>query len=77
MPAAPFADRLLREALESLAVERRRLTRGIETMATILGGVRKPLASAPTRRRRRMTAAERQAVSVRMRKYWAKRRKAS
>jgi len=37
----------------------------------------KDSATSPTRRRRRMTAAQRKAVGERMRKYWAERRKAA
>ena len=33
--------------------------------------------AAPARRRRQMSAAERQSVSVRMKKYWAERRRAN
>lgn len=73
------ADRLLREALQGLTVERQRLSRTIETVATVLsveGDERKPLAAAPARRHRRpMTKAERAAISRRMTRYWAQRRR--
>lgn len=44
----------------------------------LFGGRRREAAAAPTRRRRKtkMNAAARKAVSERMRKYWAERRKA-
>jgi hypothetical protein len=41
-------------------------------------GARKALSGTPVRRRRRgMSAAQRKAVSARMKKYWAERRKTS
>jgi hypothetical protein len=40
------------------------------------GGRRPPVKHAAPRKRRRMSAANRKAVSERMRKYWAERRKA-
>lgn len=75
----------LQRALRELEAERTRVERQISAIADALRqlggrvGRRGRGAAGLTigrRRRRRMTAAERKAVSERMRRYWAERRKA-
>ena len=56
--------------IRQLYEERARLTRIIATLEAVDRGV------APRRGRKSMSAAERKAVSERMKKYWAKKRKA-
>jgi len=64
-------EHLLRQALTTLETKRRDIQNIIAKVEAALADERKPLARA----RRRMTRAERQAVSQRMRKYWAQRRR--
>jgi hypothetical protein len=63
--------------LRALETERAQILRsfpGLKVGSTQIaqGGT---AAAAPARRRRQMSAAERRSVSVRMKKYWAERRK--
>jgi hypothetical protein len=65
--------------LRALEIERTQILRSFPglkagtTQAAPSGAV----GSVPARRRRQMSAAERKSVSVRMKKYWAERRKAN
>jgi hypothetical protein len=65
--------------LRALEVERAQILRsfpGLKSGATPQSAST-GTASAPIRRRRQMSAAERKSVSARMKKYWAERRKAN
>lgn len=68
--------------LRTLEEERRQILRNFPGLRAGGGGGSEqpaPSAAAParaSRRRRQMSAAERKAVSARMKKYWAERRKA-
>jgi hypothetical protein len=72
----------LRQALARLVAEKARIERQIMGLRQALGpGARASLDGGPTRRRvrvnrgrKRMSPAERAAVSARMKAYWAKRR---
>jgi len=82
MPAT--VDRVVRTAIASLEAERERIVRQITALrsALTLDGARRPRGgqrSAPRRRRRgrrRFSAAARNAVSQRMKAYWAARKRA-
>jgi len=77
------------DVLSLLIAERDRLNRAIDILqrepkrrgrkpgSTVARGAAAPKKAAKKRRRRRMSSAARKAVSDRMRKYWAARRKAS
>jgi hypothetical protein len=65
--------------LRALEVERTQILRsfpGLKAGATP-SAQSAAAGSAPVRRRRQMSAAERKSVSARMKKYWAERRKAN
>ena len=66
----------LHAALGQLESERDRVARQIQAVRSALGGTPGEPAAvrSPARRRRRMSAAARKAVSRRMKAYWAKRR---
>ena len=69
---------VLRTALQQLEVEKQRIDRQIDAVRGALDGVVETGSEAVARgRRRRMSPAERRAVSVRMQAYWAKRRAAA
>ena len=60
--------------LRTLELERAQILRSFPGLTAQSG---ENGASAPVRRRRQMSAAERKSVSARMKKYWAERRKAN
>lgn len=68
----------LNKALKSLHADRARIDRQIDAVTsaiTTLGGAAGRVAKAVRRRsKRKMNAAQKKAVSVRMKAYWAKRR---
>jgi hypothetical protein len=71
----------LRKAVQELEAERARTDRQLAALRVVLstwdgarGRVDGALPQVSTRRRRRMNAAARRAVSQRMKAYWAKRR---
>lgn len=69
----------LNRALKSLHVDRARIDRQIDAVVSAisaLGGAAGRVGKATARKkgRRKMNAAQKKAVSVRMRAYWAKRR---
>lgn len=66
---------IVRKALANLNSEKARLDRQIAALEGALGGLdgRARRGAAP-RRRRKMSAAARKAIGVRMKAYWAKRR---
>jgi hypothetical protein len=73
----------LHKAIQDLYAEKERLERVIASLES-LEGAAPPLASPPMlhkpakrRGRKSMNVSERQDVSIRMKKYWASRRKAS
>lgn len=71
----------LQKALSQLEAERRQIDKQIAAIRDVLGssqrGKRKKAAARGARRSgRRMTAVQKKAVSQRMKKYWAGRRKA-
>jgi hypothetical protein len=68
----------LNQALKQLASERSRLDRQISAISTALNELGEKIVAprARTRRRRTMTAAQKKAVGIRMKAYWAKRRTA-
>lgn len=69
---------VLRTALQQLETEKQRIDHQIAAVRSALDGVAGRGSEAPARgRRRRMSPAERRAVSVRMQAYWAKRRAAA
>ncbi len=79
----PKVTATLRQALRHLETERQGIDRQIRAIRSVLGEpgdarTRTPAArsSRPTPKPRRMSAAARQAVSRRMKAYWAKRRAA-
>jgi len=64
--------------LRALEVERVQILRSFPGLKAGTTAASSGAASAaPARRRRQMSAAERRSVSVRMKKYWAERRKAN
>jgi hypothetical protein len=63
------------ERLRELREEKRQIEAMLGELKGPTGNGRQPT-TAPTRHRRRMSAAQRKAVGERMRKYWAARRKA-
>ena len=66
-----MVSQLLRNAISQLEAERRRLDAQIQALQGVVNG---GAGEARSRRRRRgMSAAARQAVSKRMKAYWAKR----
>ncbi len=68
-------SRTLQTAVRQLEVEKQHIERQIAAVRKALDGAgRTGLSALP--RRRRMSAAERRAVSLRMKAYWAKRRAA-
>jgi hypothetical protein len=70
---------VLRKALGELEAQKSRLDRQIIALHAVLDGdspVARTMRSASSRKRR-MSAAARRAVGVRMKAYWAKRREAS
>ena len=74
----------LRKAVQELAAERARIDRQLADIRGLLstldgaqGRVGRAARQAPTRRRRRMSAAARRAIGRRMKAYWAKRREAA
>ena len=68
----------LNSALKALHADRARIEKQIDAVSsalTALGGAAGRVAKTSVRRgRRKMSAAQKKAVSVRMRAYWAKRR---
>jgi hypothetical protein len=66
----------LQRALRELGAERQRIVRQIGAIQLVLNGGRN-LAVPARRRRSKMSAAARAAVSRRMKAYWAKRRTAA
>lgn len=67
----------LKRALKSLHSDRARIDRQITTITTALGelgGRMAGVAAKKAKRARNMSAAQKKAVSVRMKAYWAKRR---
>ena len=70
----------LNKALKALHADRARIERQIDAVTSAisaLGGAAGRMAKAGARRgRRKMNSAQKKAVSVRMRAYWAKRRAA-
>ena len=70
----------LRRALSELESERARIDRQISAIRAVVGGSADgrgaPAGASSRRRRRRMNAAQRRAVSQRMKAYWASRRAA-
>lgn len=82
MPRTMNVAQTLRKALANLRAERDRIDRQIAALQTVIGGEdrgrRAQRASSGRRRRSRrkpMSAAARQAVSRRMKAYWAAKRK--
>jgi hypothetical protein len=64
--------------LRALEIERTQILRSFPGLKAGTTQARSGAAgSVPARRRRQMSAAERKSVSVRMKKYWAERRKAN
>ena len=66
-------SRTLRQALAKLESEKQRIERQVSAIRSLLGGSDGRGAGRP-RRRRRMSASARRAVSQRMKAYWAARR---
>jgi hypothetical protein len=70
----------LRRALSELESEKQRIDRQISAIRAVVGGSADGRSAMPAagsmRRRRRMNAAQRRAVSQRMKAYWASRRAA-
>ena len=70
----------LRRALSELESEKQRIDRQISAIRAVVGGSTDGRGAMPAagsmRRRRRMNAAQRRAVSQRMKAYWASRRAA-
>ena len=68
----------LNRALKALHADRARLDKQIDAVTSALsalgGGAVRAVKSAGRRGRRKMTAAQKKAVSMRMKAYWAKRR---
>jgi len=62
--------------LRALETERAQILRSFPGLRTGAAASAGPAAAASVRRRRQMSAAERKSVSLRMKKYWAERRKA-
>ena len=84
----PDVATTLRKALHQLRSDRIRIDRQIAAVDTALAGMRGRVArganaaktvaaKAATRPRRKMSAAQKKAVSRRMKAYWAQRRKAA
>lgn len=66
-------SKTLRQALARLEAEQARIARQVSAIRSVLGSTDGRGAGRP-RRRRRMSAAARKAVSQRMKAYWAARR---
>jgi len=62
--------------LRALETERAQILRSFPGLRAGAAASAGPAAAASVRRRRQMSAAERKSVSLRMKKYWAERRKA-